>query len=202
MTSGRGGADDRPGSSSRGRKAAAFLLIVILALLAYMAWSGLEWYRLQPKRVTLDTPPTASWREYELSGDQHQWIDRVGYPDSFQMMFFQEDVNGSLQTFRLESWDYFNDSVRLAFLNGSLISEERVEFDVGTVVENPYRPEGFTAFMSLDQVLVATGIEDYIVAPTERELVDNAETYFADRLVFGLVDGELVYVETIIPELE
>jgi len=178
------------------------LLIVILAFLGYLVYLGLEWYQSQPKIVEDLTHPGVSFERYELGPDQQGLVQEWGYPDSFRVLFFQEDANGSLQTFRLETWDYFNRSTRSTFLNGRLISEEAVDFEVGRVVENPYTPEQFDAFMTLDQVLSSTSIDKYIVAPTEGELVENGSTYFADRIMFGLVNGELVYAETVIPELE
>jgi len=202
VTSGRGGADDRPKTRSRGRKAAAILSILALGIFAYITYEGLEWYRSQPRTVQLASPPQAPFQTYSLSADQRNLTEQWGYPDSFQIFFFQEDLNGTLEDFRLESWDYYNRSTRISFLNGDLISKEQLDFKVGETVTNPYRPEQFAAFMSLDQVLASTRIPSYIVAPTEKELVENGEIYFADRITFGLVDGELVYAQTVIPELE
>jgi hypothetical protein len=176
-------------------------LLALLAFLAYATSWGLEWYRMQPKEVEVE-PEDLQIEEYELSGNQSNLISRMGYPDSFFIMFFEDEVNGSLDNYRFETWTYYSRSTEYNFLNGELVSKNSTAVKAGELVENPYRPEQFTEYMSLEEVVSSASIEKYVVAPMEEEFVEGGEVFYADRLAFGLVQGELLYVESIALEVE
>jgi hypothetical protein len=65
----------------------------------------------------------------------------------------------------------------------------------------PYRPEQFVAYMSLEELIAAAGLETYLVVPLEKELVEGGEVYYADELTFGLKNDELLYVEALALEV-
>ena len=186
---------------SAGKAAAAVLLVALLAFLAYAAYWGLEWYRGQPKEVETQ-PGGMEIEEYQLSEDQTDVISRLGYPESFFVMFFEDEANSSLTQFRFETWSYYSIPREYSFLNGDLVSENATAIVAGGLAENPYRPEQFTEYMSLEEVIASTGIEKYLAVPMDGALVEKGEVFYADRLAFGLVNGELLYVESIALEVE
>ena len=194
-------ADEAGRGPSRGKWAAVIVIVAILIFLAYATYWGLEWYRGEPREVEVD-PGDAETEEYELSRNQSDLVSRMGYPDSFFIMFFEDEVNGSLENFRFEKWTYYARSREYSFLNGELVSQNATDIQVGELVENPYRPEQFTEYMSLDEVIASSGIEKYLVVPMEEALVEEGEVFYADRLAFGLAGGELLYVESIAVEVE
>jgi len=177
-----------------------------LAFLTYATYWGLEWYRMQPKEVDVD-PGDVDVEEYELSENQSDIVSRVGYPDYFYIMFFEDEANDnatgvdSLENYRFETWTYYSTSREYNFLNGQLVSENSTDISPGNLVENPYRPEQFTEYMTLEEVVSSAEIERYVVAPMEEALVEDGEVFYADRLAFGLVKGELLYVESIALEV-
>ncbi|MBU7004105.1 MAG: hypothetical protein HXS50_00965 [Theionarchaea archaeon] len=57
---------------------------------------------MQPKEVEVE-PGDLQIEEYELSQNQSDLISRMGYPDSFFIMFFEDEVNGSLDNYRFET---------------------------------------------------------------------------------------------------
>lgn len=175
-------------------------MLALLAFLAYATYWGLEWYRMQPKEVDIE-PGDLQIEEYELSTNQSNMISRMGYPDSFFIMFFEDEVNGSLDNYRFETWTYHSRSSEYNFLNGELVSENSTAVKAGELVDNLYRPEQFTEYMSLEEVVSTASIERYAVAPMEDEFVEGGEVFYADRLAFGLVHGKLIFVESIALEV-
>ena len=61
----------------------------------------------------------------------------------------------------------------------------------------PYVPEQFSARMTLDDVLDAAGVEEFVEVPLEKEFLEGGDLYYAESLAFGLVDGELRYLEAL-----
>jgi len=136
---------------------------------------------------------------YQLSTEQSALVSELGYPDSFVLLFYEEEaVDGSLQMVRLETWDYYSEGESYTFVNGDLDSRDSLDVGaLGSLAALPYVPEQFAANMSRDDVLVAAGVEDFIEVPLEDEYLDNSDLYYADSLSFGLMDGELRYLEAL-----
>jgi len=150
-------------------------------------------------RIGASELQTSQVELYQLSAEQSALVDEIGYPESFILLFYEEEaVDGSLQVVRLETWDYFTEGEIYTFLNGKLDSSEKLDTgDLGTLAPLPYFPEQFGANMTLDDVLDAAGVEDFIEVPLEKEYLENGDLYYADALAFGLVDGELRYLEAL-----
>jgi len=141
----------------------------------------------------------AQVESYQLSAEQSALVGEIGYPDSFILLFYEEeDVDGSLQIVRLETWDYFSEGESYTFLNGELDSNDRIEAgELGSLATLPYVPEQFAANMSRDDVLAAAGVEEFIEVPLEKEYLEGGDLYYADSLAFGLIDGDLRYLEAL-----
>jgi hypothetical protein len=135
---------------------------------------------------------------YDLSSTQLEAIQQRGYPDAFTILFYdQQDWDGTLSPVRYETWDYYTLSSELVFINGEMVSESPLDIQVDQLVPMPYRPEQFTAYMSIDNIASAIEMQDYLVVPLEDELVRGGEVYYTDELTFGLRDKQLLYVESL-----
>lgn len=140
---------------------------------------------------------TSSEPEVELRA-KADLLEGLGPPDSFAIYFFDElTADGSVVPVALEEWVYHDPGVAYAIDGDAVVASEPVLVEQVTGLQaTPYEPDQFSADMSLEQVLDSTGIDDYIVGPVE-EVVDGGELYLGDRLVWGLKDGELRFVEAL-----
>jgi hypothetical protein len=151
------------------------------------------------QRSGLSGPGTSQVEDYQLSAEQSELVREIGYPESFILLFYEEEaVDGSLQIVRLETWDYYTEGESYTFVNGDLDSRDSLDVGaLGSLAPLPYVPEQFAANMSRDDVLAASGVEDFIEVPLEKEYLEGGDLYYADSLAFGLVDGELRYLEAL-----
>lgn len=168
---------------------------VILCAVAALAAIGLQDLNSSPLQVSDIRPLDLSPDPYRLSADQQDAIAASGYPDSFTILFYDDDFGGG--STRLETWIYSAFGLKVTFVNGQQEGTESFEALTGDILPAPYTPDQFTAYMSLEEVVAATDIDEFLLLPLERELVPGGESYFADRLTFGLVNDELMYVEAI-----
>lgn len=84
------------------------------------------------------------------------------------------------------------------FINGELTGEDELDIsEIGKLAPMPYDPEQFRAYMSLDEVLAAAGLDTYLGIPLEKEFLKNGDLYYGESLTFGLVGGELRYLEAL-----
>ena len=176
------------------------LFVVILGIAALLFFMNRE-LNEAAAIVELEQPKQTAFTPYTLSNEQIQAIQDYGYPDAFSILFYrQNDDNNQVQDIRLETWTMLDDDLELTFLNGTLTETEAMEDQLVPYYPAEYRPELFSANMSLDEVLTAAGIEEYLVVPLEDELLKDSEVYYAGQLMFGLKDDQLRYIETVILE--
>ncbi|MFO7944309.1 MAG: hypothetical protein R6U51_08445 [Anaerolineales bacterium] len=123
----------------------------------------------------------------------------LGPPEAFTLLFYEEEtVDGSLCDVRLESWDYYSQGVGYTFINGELTGEDELDIsEIGQLAPMPYDPEQFGAYMSLDEVLAEARLGTSLEIPLEKEFLKNGDLYYGESLTFGLVDGELRYLEAL-----
>lgn len=142
---------------------------------------------------------TAQVEPYQYTAEQADLVQEMGNPEAFILLFYEEEAEfGSLQTVRQETWEYYSTGVSYLFINGELVSTERLDIEqLGSLVPLPYSPEQFSAHMSRDDVLAAAGVDDFIEVPLEKEYLESGDLYYAESLSFGLVDGELRYLEAL-----
>ena len=136
---------------------------------------------------------------YELSVAQSDLLQDKGYPEGFIILFYEEeDLNGSLSKVRQETWNYYSSDESYLFINGDLINTEGLGYLLGDrLASQPYTPDQFSAGMDLEQVLAAAGVDTFIEVPLEKEYLEDGDLYYAESLSFGLVDGELRYLEAL-----
>ena len=126
-----------------------------------------------------------------------------GPPDAFSILFYDEVMGDSEPlTVRAEQWTYYEEGFEYSFAGDELVARDPIEVPPDAFVEPaPYDPDAFEAYMSLDELLAATGLADHIGGPV-KDLVQDGELYFADRLTWGMKDGELIYVEALALEAD
>jgi hypothetical protein len=172
------------------------VILIALGIFLYAGWLG---YQEAPKRIEVQDPAESTYPSYTLSPDQETYLLSYGYPQSFTILFYEEETaNQGIQTVRLETWDYYTLGVGLTFINGALTSEDTIAWDSSDpLVPLPYMPEQFSAFMGLEEVIAAAGLDTYIEVPLNKELMQAGTLYYAESLSFGLQDDQLVYVEAL-----
>jgi len=170
------------------------LAVAILLVLGY----GLQVSATLPKTVSAIPAVAAGPDAWQLSSDQERTLSENGHPESFAILFYDEEgEDGSLETVRYETWSYYTRGLEMTFINGELEAQtalDRFSVRPGSL---PYRPEQFSPYMDLAEVVRAAGLSSFTMTPLEDQLLPGGETYFADRLTFGLKDGELRYIETL-----
>ncbi len=173
-----------------------FVIIVILGIFLYAGWLG---YKEAPMIVEVQEYSPQLQDPYTLSPAQEEELFTYGYPEAFTILFYEEEtVGGGTAPVRLETWDYYTQGIGLTFINGDLIAEDPLEIDdVGSLDPLPYYPEQFSAFMSLEEVISAAGIDTYVEIPLEKEFLEGGVSYFANSLTFGLKNDELLYIEAL-----
>lgn len=176
----------------------AGLLLALFVLIVFIFLGINRELQQSATQVQLDEPATAVFSPYLLSQNQIQQIQRLGYPPGFSLLFYQQaDAAGNLVSVRHETWIYPGSGLTLTFINGSLVDEVQEERMDAVVIPAAYRPEQFSADMSLQQVLASTEVQRYLRVPMERELIPQGELYVAKQLMFGLQADQLRYIETI-----
>lgn len=123
---------------------------------------------------------------------------QYGPPEAFAILYYDEPAaDGSRTRTSVEQWSYYSAGVEFTFTDEQVVAEDQLELMLGTEAEPaPYDPSLFHAYMSLDEVLAAAGLEHYLGGPVDA-IVDGGELFFADRLSWGIKDGELRYIEAL-----
>ncbi len=174
-----------------------FLFILLIGgIYLYAGWLG---YQEAPKIIDVQESGVHLHDPYSLSPEQEEQLFSYGYPEAFTILFYEEETAaGGVSPVRLETWDYYTQGIGLTFINGELVAEDPIEVDnLGTLDPLPYFPEQFRAFMSLDEVIAAAGIETYVEIPLEKEFLKDGVVYYSQSLTFGLKDNELLYIEAL-----
>jgi hypothetical protein len=126
-----------------------------------------------------------------------------GPPEAFAIFYFDEFApDGSVKAASVEQWSYYSDGVEYTFADDDLVAEDALELEADVVTEPvPYEPDQFRAYMNLEEVVAAAGVEEYLGGPAD-EIVEGGELYFADRLMWSMKDGELRSIEALALEVE
>jgi len=168
---------------------AAILLIVGAAVLTL---------RTSPRVVSGITPGGSSGAAYSLSAQQQAIAAERGAPESFALLFYQEELDdGSIGDVRYETWSYYAAGEEFTFINGEQVSARPIDSLGATAFPTPYLPQQFAAAMTLEQVVNAGQLTSFTLVPLESALLPGGETYFAAELTFGMVKGQLRYVEAL-----
>ena len=174
-------------------------VLVVAIIAGVLLIGGWREYAQMPKIVEGVEPGSTGGGHYAVTDEQLDVVRELGSPQAFTLLFYEEELlDGTFGDVRFETWDYYEQDVSYTFINGELVGEDLLEVEiVGELYPIPYKPDQFTAYMSLDEVLASTGLDRYLVVPLEKELVDRGEIYYAPELTFGLKDNELLYIEAL-----
>lgn len=183
--------------------AAAVLAVGVLAA-SVVLYGGWVDYTTSPVLVEGVEPPDGGPSGYILLPEQQAVVDEHGRPEGFSILFYDEPLDGAgAQDVRLETWDYYQEGLQFTFKNGDLVGQEPLDLGpVGALMPQPYAPEQFLAYMSLDDVLSSTGMDRYLEVPLEDGVVADGAVYYGEGLTFGLKGGELRYIEALAIEGE
>ncbi len=175
------------------------LVLVAILVLGIILYAGWQDYKQSPKVIEVLEFALQLEDPYTLSPEQETQLFSRGYPEAFTILFYEEEtLDGGIELVRLETWEYYSQAVALTFINGKLIAEDPIAMDdLGTLAPLPYYPEQFEAFMSLDEVVAAAGIDSYVEIPLEKEFLKDGVIYYANALSFGFVNDELRYIEAL-----
>ncbi|MGB2963586.1 MAG: hypothetical protein WBB69_06325 [Anaerolineales bacterium] len=173
-----------------------FVVLVAIGIYLYAGWLG---YKEAPMIVDVQETSPQLQDPYTLSPAQEEELFTFGYPEAFTILFYEEEtVGGGIAPVRLETWDYYTQGIGLTFINGDLIAEDPLEIaNVGSLDPLPYYPEQFSAFMSLEEVIAAAGINTYVEIPLDKDFLEGGVSYFANSLTFGLKNDKLLYIEAL-----
>ncbi len=172
--------------------------IPLLLLLFGLGYLVLDEMSLAP--FAIRDIPTAKepGQGYSLSAEQAALVGQLGYPESFAILFYEEQqADNTTAQVRAETWTYYSQDKVITFVDGVKTDEQKVGASVTGVIPIPYKPEQFTKFMSLQDLVASAGLTEVMDIPLERELVEGGEVYYGDQITFGMKDGELLYVETL-----
>ena len=146
-----------------------------------------------------DYHPAASLvSQYTLSMTQQAYVDEHGYPDRFTIFFFDEMLpDGQQYAMRHESWYYDARGYEIVFRNGDKFTERSsAPIQIEGLGRTPYSPQGFTAEMNLDALLILRGETGFFVQNVDDDLI-TGELIFIQGLAAGFEEGHLSYVETL-----
>lgn len=179
-------------------------VLIVAVISAVLLIGGWREYNQMAKLVEGAQPEVVSVAGYSMSPKQTEVFGELGPPQAFTLLFYEEEqTDGTYGDVRFETWDYYDQGVSYTFINGDLAGQDGLDVEiVGEIFPIPYRPDQFTAYMSLEEVLASAGLDRYLVVPLEKELVDGGEVYYAEELTFGLKNDELLYIEALALEVE
>ncbi len=188
-----------PSRSAKFRPAGRRRLTWLLAAGLLLLGSGCLWFQSAPLEFGKTAQESSTGKGYQLSADQSDLILKQGYPEAFTILFYEDDdENGALQDVRQELWEYYQAGESYTFLNGELTSVDPLDVgDVGPLSAQPYLPEQFAAGMDMEDVLVAAGVDSFIEVPLEEQFLKGGKLYYGESLAFGMVDGQLRYLEAL-----
>lgn len=176
--------------------AAVFLLILFCAILG-LGLVGVKEFKDIPRLVSGFSFDQVAPQQVEYSPAQDDLIQEYGYPEGFYILFFQrEGIDGNVEEVRYEEWIYYSQKVSVVFENGEQLVLSEIPLE--TVLHTPYQPGSFSAFITREQVAASARLDEWLILPVEKELVPDADLYYAEGLTFGLQNGHLVYIETMV----
>ena len=122
-------------------------------------------------------------------------LEEMGPPDTFTINF--SDLEG--QTVRWENWSYFDFTRQFDFIDGELLwTIDIEEVPDGSIYAHFYDPLEFQASMSLAEVQNLLPGQELVEIDLAAVDLEGALILAGDQIMFGFVDDQLVYVETVI----
>lgn len=189
-------------SGSRKQKSIVTLIAVLLPLLILFyviggfLLAGFDDYQALAKVIEEVPEVEVLPSPYVLSSAQAQIRLEYGTPESFSILFYQEEqMDGSMVDTRTETWTYYSSGMEFSFIDGELEGSDAITHDLEGMISTVYVPEQFTAGMSLEDVAAAAGVDSYLYVPLDSELVEDGRLYYAPQLSWGFKRNALAFVQ-------
>ncbi len=170
------------------------LVALVIALLGLIGLVAADWLSADDVYIVSANPLAPTPEPVALSGAQQEIVAELGRPDGFTILFY-ETVPG--QPTRIETWSYYAAEWEISFVDGEITDQEPPDETSGEVIAAPYRPESFSALMSLDNVVAASGIDEYLEVQLEDEVLPGGTVFVGEQLLFGTRNGQLLYIEAV-----
>jgi len=138
-------------------------------------------------------------RSMDLSPEQQDMVEKLGYPDTFMLILTSADPAGGQKFTRNEIWNYYDVRIRFIIKNGRLVNAEEIE-DVPDNVLLPviYRPEQFENNMTWVDVLEKViGDRLFAIDPLQEEGQSEMSLVGTEQILFGFEGDMLVFVQTV-----
>ena len=176
--------------------------LAVVGALVGLGFISINEYRSTPKSYEGTQLNLSDEMSYSFSTDQQRILDEHGLPDSFSILFYEEELDPQYEgDVRDEIWRYYGDEVYFVFYNGALIDQDGIPNAPDSWLPVQYNPDQFTAYASLESVLASGTIRDFFELPLEKNLIKDGVLYYAPGIMFGTVDNRLVYIETLSMEV-
>lgn len=141
------------------------------------------------KNMTLDQALAVSPRD-----DRPEILKRMGPPDAFRITF--TTLNST--AVRYEEWSYFDDQTCFNFMDGTLVSTDKLEpLPDGSIFASYYNPQSFQADMSLDAVKNLLTDQQLSEVDPDQVAVPGGSVMAGRQILLAFDQGQLVYVETL-----
>jgi len=125
---------------------------------------------------------------FSYSADQSAVMQELGIPTRFTILFGENN--------RLETWHYDTRGYTVAFMNGTKTSERTVVVQYrDDMYATTYTPGQFYAGMRVDEIVLATGRDDFQLSTIEAESFEQRLMHL-EGLAVGLQDDSINYIET------
>jgi hypothetical protein len=132
-----------------------------------------------------------------LSEEQRRLMSRFGYPDSFVIIFSNDDPSRPERRMKYEIWRYYDKFTGFFFLDGRFAGSENLEkLPEGSIIPR-YRPDSFHEGMKPEDLSVLfRGISQSRVKVVP-ELLEEADVYSYEQILIGFQKNRLIYVESV-----
>ncbi len=147
-----------------------------------------------PERLEVEKVADPEEEEQLRSPDQQELLDTFGTPARFKLSYLPF---GEQELARIETWFYPQHQKKITFVAGRVYKVDKIKEPVSAEYLE-LRSESFDYSMDLTEVLKN-------LDPSKLEKVefvsdlfgqDGVETYVADKVLFTIEQGHLVYMET------
>ena len=166
------------------------LFIILIASLACGLFESLSGQQIKDG-LTEDYSPSSAVvlnNSFTYSADQLSIQQERGNPTRFTIVFSKN--------IRQETWFYDSAGYAIVFRNGVKVSEKNITPEYhDEMYATTYSPEQFYNGMRLDEIVLSTGKNDFILTSVDG-MAASGRLMHLEGLTIGLLDGQVNFVET------
>ena len=136
--------------------------------------------------------------EWPLSFDQKELIKAYSFPDTFTITYAWDERQNPSIPLRVEIWKYASRNVAFTFIDGKLSGYDRHKAPQDVKSYPPYRPQQFSAGMTLQQLSALVGATPLTGGRLNPNVLEDAEVFVYEHgLTVGFHKGKCCYVSTV-----